>query len=472
MPLLGRLTGKAPKKSSSSSSGSSKGKASRKTAGEERRPQASKKKAAAKAGGSASGPSGRAAGGRGSAPGGGEGRGGKLRRAQEDPAARPRRDDELTLAEVFDAPRKDKMARIGVYVVYACAVAGVLSLLGGLLFLYAGGLGAAGGEAAAPESDPDKDLAVSTAENFSAAYLKLDAGESETEVEERLAGFSTPEAADAVAPKSSGKTTRTVSETSAYDARPLLDGRWVVYTRSTVETEAAGETSGESSEEDGGGSSEGAGGEAQSAESATSSADGEGAQDASTKTVAMEVFVAVEDGEAAVDAAPNLIKPPSASDGSYGAIFAENQSPLSDEDLISLLEGYFDSLYGSVESQATLDRFFVEGGPADSGPPTLPDDALSFVEMGEGWTYPVGSPEEGSAGFAEAYDVEVIVRVADEEAGITANQTHLLRVTREGSSWAIVGTTPSVGNAPAAEAPGGGSGGTSAGAQDEKGGEE
>lgn len=456
MPL-GRLFKKAPKKSSSS-----KGKPARRRSGAEGsapRSSAPKKKT----------------GSREKAAGGGTARGRAPARAPEETTARrearPRQkgDDELTLAEVFDRPWKDRAADLLAYAVIAIAVVGALSAAGFVLFLYGGGFSASGGESSAPEAEPEKDLAVSTAENFSAAYLKLDAGESETEVQQRLAGFSTPEAADAVAPKTSGKTTRTVSETSAYDARPLLDGRWVVYTRSTVETEGAGETSeGASSAETGDESSDGSSAEEESAESTSSSAAGEEAT-ATTKTIAMEVFVAVDGGEAAVDAAPNLIKPPAASDGSYGAIFAENQSPLSDEDLVSMLEGYFDSLYGSVESQATLDRFFVEGGPADSGPPMLPDDALSFVEMGEGWTYPVGNPEGGAGGFAEAYDVEVIVRVADEEAGITANQTHLLRVAREGSSWAIVGTTPSVGTPSAAGSPGGASGG--GGAEDEKGGE-
>lgn len=397
----------------------------------------------------------------------------KGRRTGPDGAAREKgrqpeeaRAPQPALPEVFEGPRTSQLTTLFALLIAAAAFVGVLAVLYLLFSMFTGGFGVSGSAPPPAEPASDKELATSLAENFSAAYLEMNAGEGNSRVEERLKPFLAPEALGAVPPKTSGEATRTVKDTSAYEARALRDGRWVVYTRSTVEVAEPGEDG------EGGAGEDGAEGSTsqESSSSSSSSSDGsadataDAAADVSVKNVGLEVFVGVEDGEAAVDAAPNLIKPPSAFRGRYGAIYAEGAAPVEDEDLVSLLEGYFDALYGSAESQATLDRFFaddaVESGAAR---PALPDDALSYARLGEGWAYPVASGSGGASdgAFAETYDVEMTVHVADESLGLTAIQTHLLRVRRDGTSWTIVGTTPVVGagSAPAATPAKGGDGG-------------
>lgn len=374
----------------------------------------------------------------------------KGRREERDAGVR-----QPSLAEVYESPVTRKVTRLFTFLLAGAALVGILAVLFVMLLIFTGGFG--GKSAAPPPAEPasDEELATSLAENFSSAYLELNAGEGDSRVEERLAPFLSPQAVGAVPPKTSGEATRTVKDTSSYEARALRDGRWVVYTRSTVEVAEPGEQSDREGDEEEDSSS------SDSSSSSSSSDGSRGAEAVSVKNVGLEVFVGVRDGKAAVDAAPNIIKPPSPFDGSYGAIYAEGAAPVDDEDLVSLLEGYFDALYGSAESQGSLNRFFADdAGSADAAArPTLPDDALSYVRLGEGWAYPVtaGVPGAGDGAFAETYDVEMTVHVADESLGFTAIQTHLLRVRRDGTSWAIVGTTPAVGPGSAPQtAPAGG----------------
>lgn len=333
-----------------------------------------------------------------------------------------------TLEELYEQPKRTQLVRLFVWLIAASAVIGLLAVVFIMLVISTGGFGAAQQQAAPPPPAPvsDRELATSTAENFSAAYLTLSTGESDTGVQDRLAKFLAPEAApEAIAPKTGGEVSREVLSSAAWDARALRDGRWVVYTRNTVKTLPTGEQSGDEGD----------------TELPTV-----GAEEETVKTVGLEVFVGVKDGTAGVVAAPSMIRPPATSfDGPYGAIFTENQEPLNDSELIAVLEGYFDALYGTDESQATLDRFFIDGAPR----PALPDPDLDYVDLSDGWVYPVGGSGDAAGGFAEAYDVEATVEVADEAARLTANQTHLLRVRREGDSWAIAGTTKVVGQRPA-----------------------
>lgn len=332
--------------------------------------------------------------------------------------------------------KSSRMASLTAYVILMAAAA-FFFLIMFLPVRYAltGGASAADEEAALTRANSEaSEEARALAETFAAAYLEVDPEDGPEAHQARVTPFlSTGLPADVIALKSEGGVARRVLSTSGYRVEELREGRWAVFTESTLATTVPEEEGGEGAGE-GETSQDPLGADEASAGSSFTSDGGE----TTVRRLGLQVFVGEDDrGNISVVAPPNVIAARTTFEGEPGAIAAEKPQALSEGPVKSLLEGYLAAAYGSDESRASISNFLS----ADARPPAPPAPGLEFVGLEDGVVYeaPTGSD------FSQAYDVEAYVSVRDPEAGTTSTQTHVLRVGETDGGWKLAGPPGYVG---------------------------
>ncbi len=332
-------------------------------------------------------------------------------------------------------------------VALVCFAAGVLAYQ----FLAGGGLGAGNSQSGTENQQAASEAASSLAEDFSSEYLTFDPKENSSDRQARLAAFlvSDPQLGPGVVAAASipaGESAKVLSSDAAY-SRPLGGGVWEVRTRNVVEL--SGKPSPDAATEIDG------------APSGHETTTGPTPQptDGAQKRIErrwLSVYVAAQPGgEAALVAPPTFIAGPKLPPHQAGVLGAGSKTStpddLSDAGLRHLLEGFYASYYGRSESRSNVAQFFAPG--ADLPPP--PPEDLDFVElMPHASLYPrysdpkngkFESLTEGGVSFAEVYDAELYVRVAD-AGGLEAIQTQLVVVGKtDKGDWLLVGAEPTGG---------------------------
>ena len=146
---------------------------------------------------------------------------------------------------------------------------------------------------------------------------------------------------------------------------------------------------------------------------------GEQGQPALSRTLIVYVQVPPQGGEAYVIAPPRLTEPPSdkgaGTPGIYGyegARMVENESGLK-----STLEDFFDALYAPVDSRPLVEEEMEPGAEVDSFPP----ESHTYEGIERSAIYYRDDLEQAEEqGYTAIYDIEVYVRVSDEQTRSTS----------------------------------------------------
>lgn len=320
------------------------------------------------------------------------------------------RADSESRVEVFQEDKRKKR----IVTLFTVAM-GLMAIIGciAILFLFLGILrgtpdSASDVSAAQQAQQAAEPVARGHAESFTAAYLRVNPGESDTSIQERITPYLASDLpAEEVAPSVSGEGARGVVSVSSSEATALSDGTWRVRTEALIESSFGGGSDDSSSSED----------------------------SPALERVALDVYVGTQpDGSAAIVEYPRFADPSQSTEGiargvlssPEGAGELEEDGPAAD-----LLNSYFSAAYGDSDSRSGLESYFYEG----ADPLPLPPEGYSFSSLEDALFYPTEPPENAT----EAYQVSAFIIVTDDESGISATQTVLMEIVNGPEGWQING---------------------------------